>query len=653
MAILAVIPSDPLSAYEAKGTHVWLERYYNPRGFFEKVYLLSPLEKQAGERYGMEVVPTRPEHLRARLEELNVDVLRAYGGYWPCEMACRRGGKWRGSPVVVSVHDTNPQELYPQIRRADYVLCMSQAVRDLVLTRFRHPDRAWILPNRYDSKVMRPMRGEVFANLDRRYPWRYKLLCVGRISRQKNQDTVIRALAQLGPAYGCLFVGRNDTGPLKQLAVSLGVADQCRFVPSIRNDELARYYNWADAMVTPSRWEGFGLVFLEALACGAVVVTSNVRPMNEYIHHERNGLLVDDFENPRGLAGAIRRACSDFDLRQRMQRNGPRAAVRFERNRVDLLEVRYYARILMEKNLPTILEWLRRHMKRRPGALAEIPGHRPSCIATGQALHVLVRFGHEARAVRGARWLLRTQRQDGSWPRQAHSLVGSVRATGAVVDGLLRVSGRIPEAHGALRRGCDWLRRRVGPNGVIDSPDTDDLQATGQVATPYAVLLAAVAPLAKAARRLERPDYAEAVGLALDFARRDADVGRFAGEARHASIVAEAFLRLGRQDLAARALGEAAQAQRPEGAIPGRAGVRWGDTAATARYGRLWLATGLDDTALRAAKWLAQAGRTGRGLHGSYGPGAEYLNDVECAEAATEYLAFLDALAEPPEEPVT
>jgi len=251
-------------------------------------------------------------------------------------------------PVAVSVHDTNPAELYASIRRADYVICVSEAVRRLVLGRFRHPERVVLLPNRIDRSVMRVLEGESFADLDAEHPWRRRLLCVGRLSPQKNQDTVIRALARLPEEYGCLFVGRNDPASLLELARQLGVAHRCRFMPSVRNDQLARYYNWSDCMVTPSRWEGFGLVFIEALACGAAVVTSNIAPMNEYIRHEENGLLVDEYEDAETVAAAIRRACEDKGLRARLRRTGTESVARFSREVVDRMEVDIYRRVLEE-----------------------------------------------------------------------------------------------------------------------------------------------------------------------------------------------------------------------------------------------------------------------------------------------------------------
>ncbi len=102
-------------------------------------------------------------------------------------------------------------------------------------------------------------------------------------------------------------------------------------------------------MVVPSRWEGFGIVFLEALACGAMVVTSGIPPMTEYITDGENGLLVDDYEDPDALAAVIRRACTDDTLREAIRARAPESVARFERERVDALEVEYYERALSER----------------------------------------------------------------------------------------------------------------------------------------------------------------------------------------------------------------------------------------------------------------------------------------------------------------
>ena len=276
---------------------------------------------------------------------MNIDVIRAYGGYWACDMVCNN--KVNGVPVVVSVHDTNPELLHNSIKKADVVFCVSEAVRKLVLTKFKRLDRVWILPNRVNFDTMRPYPEDELKDLDNKYlKFKYRILHVGRKAEQKNLDTVIEALKILGPEYCLLAVGRGNKDKYVKLAKEQGVMERSFFIESIENEELARYYSWADCMSTPSRWEGFGLVFIEALACEAIVVTSDIAPMNEYIEHMKNGLLVKDYENPQALAEIIKVACNDKQLRESLKKRARKSVWRFEKSRIDKLEVDYYKKIL-------------------------------------------------------------------------------------------------------------------------------------------------------------------------------------------------------------------------------------------------------------------------------------------------------------------
>ena len=343
-ARLAVIPSDPLEAYKKAGYGSWLEEYYNPRHFFKEVYLLSPLEKEERIEFGMKVIPTKPKELRSRLKEFGIDVVRAYGGYWACDMACHH--RVDGVPVVVSVHDTKASLLYNSIKKADFVFCMSEAVEKVVVMNYEHPERVWILPNRVDFAIMRPYPEDTLADLEERYSFRHKILHVGRKSAEKNLDTLIKALKFLGNDYCVLAVGLGEVNGYVRLAREESVADRCFFIETVQNNELARFYSFADCMCTPSRREGFGIVFIEALACEAMVVTSDIGPMNEYIRNMENGFLVKDFENPKAIADAVKKACEDESIRRVLKANARQSVRKFEKSRVDALEVEYYKRVL-------------------------------------------------------------------------------------------------------------------------------------------------------------------------------------------------------------------------------------------------------------------------------------------------------------------
>ena len=228
---------------------------------------------------------------------------------------------------------------------------MSDAVRKLVLTKFNRKDRVWILPNRVNFDTMRPYSKNELKYMDNKYPFEYRVLHIGRKSKQKNLDTLIKALKILGKEYCIIATGKGNVDEYVKLAKEQDVMERCYFIDSIPNEELARYYSWSNCMCTPSRWEGFGMVFTEALACEAVVVTSDVAPMNEYIKHRENGFLVEDYENPQALAEMIKVACNDAQLRNHIKKNARKSVERFEKSRIDKLEVDYYKKILaMSRN---------------------------------------------------------------------------------------------------------------------------------------------------------------------------------------------------------------------------------------------------------------------------------------------------------------
>ncbi|HPP73964.1 MAG TPA: glycosyltransferase [Armatimonadota bacterium] len=345
---LAVIPSDPLEAYAAKGNAYLLQDYYNPTSYFDEVYCLSPVEETERFAYGMRVIPTTAEELLERIRDLGVDIVRAYGGFWPCDFAVK--GKVEGVPVVVSVHDDRESWLYDSILQADHVIVMSGAVREVVIKRGVPSERIIDLPNRVNLDIFNRVEDKEFKTwFDKQFPGKHTILHIGRKDPQKNADTLIKALTHLGPDYTAIFIGRGNDDIYRKLASDCGVLEQCHFIQSIPNNELPKYYSACSCMCTPSRCEGFGIVFIEALACGAVVVTSNIAPMNEYITDRVHGILINDLENPEAVAAAVKIACTDKELRFNLQANARSAAEPFSKPSVDQLERAIYETIIKNR----------------------------------------------------------------------------------------------------------------------------------------------------------------------------------------------------------------------------------------------------------------------------------------------------------------
>jgi len=143
------------------------------------------------------------------------------------------------------------------------------------------------------------------------------LLFVGRIQPLKCADVAIETLAELLESgrepYRLVVVG-GPSGPygekslqrLRDVADSRGVRDHVHFVEPQPHELLSSYYRAADVCLVPSRSESFGLVALEAAACGTPVVASAVGGLTTLVDHGHTGFLVDD-PDPAAYAGAVRR----------------------------------------------------------------------------------------------------------------------------------------------------------------------------------------------------------------------------------------------------------------------------------------------------------------------------------------------------------
>jgi glycosyltransferase involved in cell wall biosynthesis len=379
---LVVVPSDPIAAYEAAG-YDWLERYFNPQGMFQEVFALSPFEKGERQAHGMTVIGVPERNFAGKLRELRPDLVRAYDGFWASDLVCSR--RVAGIPVVVSVHDTNPRLIHDSVRYADLVICMSNVVAQQVVERGTQPSRVRIMPNRVDGEVFHPIKDPAYLQpIAERFPAGKYLLHVGRKSEQKNLDTVIRMLSLLPAEYRCVFVGQGDPIPFQGLARELGVEERCFWVGSVKNSELPLWYSWCDCMCTPSRWEGFGIVFIEAAACGAPIVTSDLAPMNEYLTHEVSACLVKQYLDPPALAAAVRRVCEDRPYRDVLAQGAVQAAQPFARHLIDAQETAIYREAIGLGPLPLarsleIAAWRLKNsvlgpVARMAGRLAKLPG---------------------------------------------------------------------------------------------------------------------------------------------------------------------------------------------------------------------------------------------------------------------------------------
>ncbi len=144
------------------------------------------------------------------------------------------------------------------------------------------------------------------------------VLFVGRIQPLKAPDLAIRTVARMNRDDVILMIvggasghdGDDEVDRARALAAELGLGDRVRFVPPRPHHILSSYYRAADVVLVPSRSESFGLVALEAAACGVPVVASAVGGLLNVVHDGVTGMLVDG-RDPARYARAISQLLDD------------------------------------------------------------------------------------------------------------------------------------------------------------------------------------------------------------------------------------------------------------------------------------------------------------------------------------------------------
>ena len=171
------------------------------------------------------------------------------------------------------------------------------------------------------------------------------LLFVGRIEPLKGIDTLLRAMAILAEQKPelrgniCLAIvggDRRETPDqwsdemkrLRRLQGDLGIGDLVTFQGSQDQRKLPMLYSATDMVIVPSHYESFGMVALEAMACGAPVIASNVGGLKYTVKHGETGLLVPR-EDPEALAESIAKLLDDEPLRLQMGAHGIAHAQRY------------------------------------------------------------------------------------------------------------------------------------------------------------------------------------------------------------------------------------------------------------------------------------------------------------------------------------
>ena len=262
--------------------------------------------------------------MREWFETNPVDVLHA--NYWLSGVAGHQLAHELGLPLVTTFHtlarvkaemgDSEPQARIDAeamvVAHSDIMIANADVERSQLIELYQaDPDLVEIVAPGVDRAFFSPGSQEG-ARTAIGYSGGPVVLFVGRIQPLKGVDVAIEALARLTNADARLLIvggasgseGGSEVEKIKALISDLEIEDRVMFVPPQPHYALSTYYRAADVVVMPSRSESFGLVALEAAACGVPVVAAAVGGLRTLVRDGQTGYLIDG-RDPVDYAKAI------------------------------------------------------------------------------------------------------------------------------------------------------------------------------------------------------------------------------------------------------------------------------------------------------------------------------------------------------------
>ena len=291
-------------------------------------------------------------------EGIDYDVV--HGHYWLSGVAGLELRERWGVPLVQMFHTLgrlknsvalDALEMEPELRLSEEARIVASADRivaanvveraHLVWYYGAAADRIAVIPCGVDTELFQPMAQSTAKDL-LEVPPGPMLLYVGRLQPIKGLETLLDAVARLGDSSRLYIVGgdadepepspmargssaRGHAGRLRARVRALGLQDRVHFLGAQPQRRLRLFYAAADATVMPSAYESFGMVALEAMACGCPVVASRVGGLQTTVKDGATGYLVPEGD-PVALAERLEGLLRDPAERARLGREASRWA---------------------------------------------------------------------------------------------------------------------------------------------------------------------------------------------------------------------------------------------------------------------------------------------------------------------------------------
>ncbi len=321
------------------------------------IHLPAGPEKPYDKNLVFDHLPQFVEGVKNFVQEEGIAYDLIHSHYWLSGWVARELRKSWGVPVIHMFHTlghlkntvaqrreemeaTRRIEMETEIMAfADRIVAATTMERDRMIQLYgADPAKISVIPCGVDLSLFHPIpMKEARQRLDI-CDRKHMVLFVGRIERLKGIDTLLEAMAIVVQDFPnwkeeiCVCIVGGDTSEdskvvdkemerLKDLRAKLGIADLVTFLGAQAQDTLPDYYSAADVVVMPSYYESFGMVALEAMACGTPVIASQVGGLSFTVQDGITGFLVPE-RDPTALAEKITLLLKDQALRNRLGAQG-------------------------------------------------------------------------------------------------------------------------------------------------------------------------------------------------------------------------------------------------------------------------------------------------------------------------------------------
>lgn len=311
-----------------------------------------------------EYIPTFADEVDRFAKEKGIHYDLIHSHYWMSGIAAQTLKERWGVPVVQMFHTLglmknqiaqSPEELEGDYRingeravisLADKIVAATPAEMSQLLTLYNADKKKIIvIPPGVETSRFYPINADEAKEAIELTCKKRMLLFVGRIEPLKGLQNLIRALSVIrgqghcGRDCYCLVVigGDPDSSAenmssemrkIKSLCKELGMEDLVLFLGKRAQETLPYYYSAADMLIMPSYYESFGMVALEAMACGTPVVASDVGGLHYLVQDGKTGFVVPSGD-PEALVDPLNKLMNDAELRAKMGQQAAKYAMKY------------------------------------------------------------------------------------------------------------------------------------------------------------------------------------------------------------------------------------------------------------------------------------------------------------------------------------